>query len=319
MTTVILDDSLEFIELDFSKDDSENKEKAIAKLIGNNDLQVSSNNLHPLAGVGSFSTQGMMEYLNLAYNNHKGVVISPEIMWLLILNEIAQIVSERPEVFQEYFTYSTDNQKVEISVLSDDDTMLPVDKIVEKLKELCPIDVDVFFPEMNALVDNYQIASHSAFADAVSPYYNYSMFMCGIPKIHFVGSDDDWKNIQSSLFSIGAKIKDSIMEAYLGEVYSQIQKFIDRDVEVLSDMFGVERCGSGGQVEVIGWFQNFYYKTPDIKYTYNYSTSISTVEYKNLSTNKDFVMFTGVMSSSIGPEDFLVPYIDVLVAEKTNG
>lgn len=302
-----LDSSLKHIELVHSSEYVEDKADEIARIVGDDEL------IHSSSSDLSFFTKGFMEYLDLAYNKHKGAVISPEIIWLVILNEIATIVAERPETFRHLFTNSDEKEEI---LVESDSKVLPIYKIIEQLKLLCPSDIEMYFPDLEIQIAGYNFASHAAFADIVSPFYSYSMFMCGIPKVAFLGNDEDWYNILASLYKIECAMNDNMVSTYFARVRIVIQHFLNKDVEVLKKMFFVEMCGSGGQVEVFGWIRDLYYLVPPLKYTFNYATSISKVDYKCLTEQKDYSLYTGLMSATLDEDDFLIPNIDLILVEK---
>lgn len=259
-------------------------------------------------------TMGMMEYLNLAYNNHKGVYITPEQIWLIVLSEIATIVSNAPEQYEDVFT-SSKGEKQDILVRGSGHT-LPMDEIKKALIEIIPSEISTFFPQLETFDENYATASSIAFADVVSPYYSYSMYMCGIPEVRVVGTNSDWNNIVTCVDTISQLLNTSDITNYLDKVIAVINVFIfNVNPSFWKKMFYVERCGSGGQVEVLGWFRDMYNEVPSIKYTHNYPTGISSIQYKNITTNEKFEMYSGLMSCSLEDDGFLRPNIDKIVVK----
>ncbi len=243
-----------------------------------------------------------LEYLELCWAKHYGVVLTPDIIWYTILCEVALIIAEHPEKFRYLFTDSAD--KEEISVRSDSDTILPLDSIMTQLRSRIPNGLaDTFIMEFTTTTPNAREASYAAFADAVSPYYSYSMYSCGIPSVDIRGTENDWLSIVSSLQVI--KNIFNVHDAYLYKISIIVSKLLkvinsNPDSNFVKDIFRVERCGSGGQTEIYGWFSDLFRVQPkSARFSRNFSTHISNVKYKNLWTDRSFQMKQGLFYSTI--------------------
>ncbi len=118
------------------------------------------------------SVHGMMQYLELGYNTHKGVYITPEHIWILIMNEIASHISANPEFYREHFTDSDEQEMISIQAGGD---MLPMAEIVEELKKRVKFDLDIFHPDMQ-YVSNYPTSISSVKYENLSTGKNYNVF-----------------------------------------------------------------------------------------------------------------------------------------------
>lgn len=72
------------------------------------------------------------------------------------------------------------------------------------------------------------------------------------------------------------------------------------------DIFYVERCGSGHQQIVKGWFPELFDDFKGYKFMKAFPKHIAIVEYKNLSTDLSYKMKVGLFSSVIN-DGYLVP------------
>ncbi len=247
-----------------------------------------------------------MGYLQRCYNGHHGYVLSPDMIWYTLMCEFAGHIKKNVEEYRAIFSEEMDMQEISVEQCSTEEFMK---KIVAGLAGKVPVDIDTFFPEFTTSTEGSTFATMTAFADAVSPYYSYSMYMCGYPCVDVRGTKEDWEKIYVSFATIINTLF-NVKSEYVGNVEKIIKTIIssfDADEETpldffpdfFRDIFGVERCGSGSQETVTGWFASLYMETPKIGFVHNYSTHISQVTYKNLTTDERFKISTGIFGSDL--------------------
>jgi hypothetical protein len=239
----------------------------------------------------------------MAYDNHKGIIIKPDFIWHTVLYELSQLILANPEKYRDFFT--RDTEKIEILVPTEDMQLLPLNLIIDELMHLVPTDTQQFLLEFSTGTELSNMAINSAFCEAVSPYYDYMMFACGLPKIKVLGTDEDWDSIKDSC----SKLKDIFTDHkdYLDGVNRLVDKFRDLDdVAYLSRIFNYESEGSGGKLRIDGWVKVLV-SDEKIKNYNEVPNQVSRVEYKNISTNENFKLHCGLFSSDLDDEDYLVP------------
>ena len=264
---------------------------------------------------GTVNHLNYVKYLEICWANHLGVVLKPDHLWQIILCEIGSHVKDNAERYRHLFTDS--NEKKNIVVHTNDAVVLPLDEIVNQLKTLVPIGVDDFLPNFTTTTELSHFAFSAAFADAVSPYYNYMMFMCGFPKIRLEGEVDDWKKMKNSLSNLKrhfAALND-YFDRVNGHIDNVVAVLITNDASVFKTILSMERCGSGSQYTVEGWIKDFFVKEIDFAQTTNFPSCVSNVQYKNLDTDTDYEMKVGLLSSNV-VDGFLVPEFGYAVYEK---
>lgn len=237
-----------------------------------------------------------MEYLELAWANHLGVVVDPTFFWHMILSEFAIQIKAKPEQYRHLFT--TSDNKRDVVVYTNDPVVLPIDVIIAELNKLVPTDTTLFFPEFSTKTEQYTLATQIAFCDAVSPFYSYSMLMCGISSYDVRGTDVDWEllyNQTTKLNTILGMENPNLMIT----LKSLTNKSIRADVDFWISMFRLDRCGSGHQTEVDGWITEFYHALPTPKYVQNFSSHVGTVNYTYLPTGTKYTMYSGLFHSMI--------------------
>lgn len=248
-----------------------------------------------------------LSYLEEAWNNHLGVILTPDIIWNLLLTQLTEIVAENSEKYESLFT-KVPGIKTDIIVdQTDEPYILPLQSVINLLKGLVPTNTDTFLPNFSTTDEYSELANYAAFCDMVSPYYNYCIKMCGIPWIDVLGTGDDWIKLKACWDEI-AKL--FVCEAdYFNLVSGHLGRILHSKTNIWLEMFIPEKCGSGSQYEIGGWITELFYKKPSLKLVENYSSCISTVKYKYLPTNQNFVMYSGLLSSQFDAEgQYLYPY-----------
>jgi hypothetical protein len=294
---ILLDDSLEVKEL------RETTEVAFAaKLINNTNPPEDFEKKYRSHLHGDVFHQNYLYYLENCYNNHLGYVITPDIFWNIILNEFATLVKNNVEEYRDLFTDS--DEKKNILVEGSDPFELPMDLIMENLRQLVPTDVDRFIPEFSTSNEFTQYAHYCSFADMASPYYNYMMYCCGFSKVRIDGTKEDWELLASQLSGLSEMFTSEGVENYICKIMLNIRVIVrtfdgEVDDEFFTNIFSLEQCGSGHQVELSGWIKDFFMETPDVGYLENYSAGYAKVDYKYLPTNKDYNIYSGLFSSEL--------------------
>lgn len=257
--------------------------------------------------------KNFLEYLEYCWGNHLGVVIKPDIIWHILLCELSSIVKSNNEQYRHIFT--TSNEKKDISVMSGDPIIMPVVDLFNMLKRHIPTNTDDFLPEFSTSGIRSRHAFYTSFCDICSPFYEYWTYACGIPLIDVQGTSEDyllmsekWNNL-SKLFTNHA------------DYMSKVQKVLDdcfanlSNVSWWKEMFKLEKCGSGSQVEIFGWITDLFLTTPELRYSKNFSSCVSSFDYNNLNNDKKYKMQDGLFFSR-KEEDFLVPNFGFTVHEK---
>lgn len=267
---------------------------------------------------GEFRHINYVEYLEMAWGNHYGVVMSPDIFWFILLNESAGHIKDNSEHYRSLFTTAPEG-KIDIIIPTMDPQLIDLNVIAEELRKLVPTDIDIFIPQFSTSTVSSSFAFKAAFADAMSPYYNYMMFLCGIPKVKIMGDVEDWTKLNSGIDKLKSLLnKDEEIIKYFDRIQN-ISKLILKNLETPSadfwkGMFSLERCGSGGQVDVKGWIVDMYIKKPRPAFVNNFPTNAAKVSYKLLNTGQEFELKSGIFSSNI-EEGFLIPDFGYIINE----
>lgn len=300
MREIILDDSLIEIEADFKI-----LNQSIA--FGINETEFKSiTNLDIIH-------KNYLNYLGICWNKHYGVVISPTIIWNMVLSNLAFEVNEKPETYQKYFTESDEKQDI---IVNQGGNLINPEMLIKALEGKIPSKMlEYIFPIFSTNTEMSNIANYTAFLDMVSPYYNYGMLLCGIPKIKILGTNQDW----TSLMFILEKIRTIIPEfqEYLLTVANRVNLIINQTCN-FSEIFSLDRCGSGSQVMVSGWITELFIVQPVVPYPENFVSCISKIDYVNYNEGgKEYRLYAGLFTSEF-EEGYLVPAFNTQYFEKTS-
>lgn len=258
-----------------------------------------------------------LRYLGHCWQAHYGAIISPTILWNMVLSNLAFKVNKTPDVFKKYFTESDEKQEI---CVQQGENLINTALLIAGVSQKIPTKIlEHVFPKYSTDTEKAIIANYTAFLDMVSPYYNYSMYLCGIPKIRVLGTKEDWLLFEKKCGGISDVIPE--FENYLRNVREIIIGIIDGDINY-TNMFRLDECGSGSQVEVEGWIRDFFIEQPRVSYPENFISCISKIDYRNYNDNKDYRLYAGLFTSTI-EDGYLIPAFDniyfVKVATETKG
>jgi len=269
--------------------------------------------------VGTVFHNNYLDYLSKCYSSHNGIVIKPDYIWYTILCEIASIVKASPKTYQNIFTDS--DEKKDVLVYTDDPVKMPIDVLINSVFDLIPsgLKKDDILLKFSTVTENSTFAFSTSFLDAVSPYYNYMMYMCGYNKIKVMGTVDDYQLMKNSFGVLTELFNGTPMMDYFNKVGVVIDKIMNgfEDLEFWKNIFFVKYCGSGHQETAQGWFTALFNTYPRVAYVENFPTHISVVKYKNITTGKSFEMSNGILSS-VEEGDYLVPDFSFYINEQGN-
>lgn len=252
-----------------------------------------------------------LTYLEKCWSDHLGIVISPDIIWYTLLSELTIIIKKQPEAFRPLFSKSDEKQNIIIPC--DDPVVIDLDTLIKALSDKVPTDASHFLPEFTTSTVKSLHAFQATFCDMCSPYYNYMMYMCNIPKVDVQGTIDDWKSLSDKWFQLSTMVlgRHDAWSTSVSRILDALVKSFS-DTEFWKAIFNIKHCGSGGQTEIFGWFVDLFCTQPRIRYASNYSNHVSVVDYKQLSGDVDYKMSVGLFGSNM-QDGFMVPDFSYVV------
>ena len=257
-------------------------------------------------GDGEYYHKNYLNYLALCWNEHRGIVINPTILWNIVLNEIARHVNENSEEYRELFTEAKEGEdKTIIEIRNNHPTILNVAKVCEVLKDFVPTDMSSFLPSFSTDTENSKVVLYASFMDAVSSYYEYRMTRCGIPFAKIYGTDEDWTKFNTNLMILTETFPE--LELYFNRVSTIIFKLnhlvnCSDDTglkELFSTIYRKNSSMSGRPATIEGWITDFYIDNT-VRPINDYPTGVCLIEYSDHTNPRNIIYYkmTGGLLSS---------------------
>jgi len=254
-----------------------------------------------------------LAYLTRCWNDRLGAVLTPDILWYTLLSELVLIIRESPETYRHLFSKSSTKEEI---IVTAGGYVMPLATLVDLLADRVPTDTSTFLPKFTTTGPRAQHAMYAAFCDMCSPFYVYSMLLCGIPMIDIRGERQDYLEVVArwrQLTSHFSAVADYM--ARVDEVLINIVRGL-ADAKFWQGMFRLDHCGSGHQTVVRGWWSRLYRKQPELAYVGNFSPHVAKVSYKSLNYTpaKHLEMYDGLFFSRLDG-DLLIPQFGYVVME----
>ena len=157
----------------------------------------------------TFEKKSLIQGLIFAYKNHYPITISPDMIWLLILQGFSGFMDKYHELVREKFvnfegqkTLYINRYGIPVNLANDETWDGIIDECVEQIGEniggetISNLQAD--FTTTNAAT---LLASQASIMSAMKHYFKFEVLMggCGISYITLEGSLEDWEKIKSKL------------------------------------------------------------------------------------------------------------------------
>lgn len=246
--------------------------------------------------------------LSEAYSKHLKITLNPHDIWIVIMSEVVRSVSLKPENYRHLFT--TSSEKKMISVSSDSLTHMPIDSLSNALSGNVLFDSSIIFPDFSTSTPMVTQTVQAIFCDMAAPFYDYGMFLCGIPAIKLGGVQEDWTLLKSSFEKVVSTFNTEELKTYQTNVNIVLDKIIDtfndqdKYIDFWKDIFTLKNQGSGGDLFINGWIRELFLKDRELNKITNYTSSHGIVEYSQLNTGRKFAAIYGGFNTKKDNEGF---------------
>eukprot|EP00397_Hematodinium_sp_SG-2012_P048102 GEMP01054966.1.p1 GENE.GEMP01054966.1~~GEMP01054966.1.p1 ORF type:complete len:401 (+),score=92.02 GEMP01054966.1:165-1367(+) len=181
---------------------------------------------------------GFINYLNYCWSSHNGVVLTPDILWFTILTEIALSVNAAPEAFRAIYTDAPEGaEKKEVLIGNFPSDPQFLHEFCAKLKELVPVNVDLFLPKFSTTGPEAEMAICSAFLQAAAEFY-FIRGGCGIPRVAVRGTSADYAKMVDNLDAMKAfwPVKDGTMRSRYGICAVTGKQYLEKAIDICSQI-----------------------------------------------------------------------------------
>jgi len=268
--------------------------------------------------------EGYLGYLSKAWGNHYSVVLRPDDVWFMILNELSTAIAKNSSWYATLFTKTPETKQLVLTLADDVESINPA-SVVDALKDRVPSKVDDFIPKFSTSTPNSIMAMNVAFCDLVSPFYSYGTYLCGIPSIRVEGNREDWELAQLKLQLLSELFNKDDLQTYLQRclyIVNNISDALDgkKSVDFFKRMVRVTKCGSGHQFEMDGWILQLLNKIDFIRpiQLEGLPPLMSNIKYFNVETKRMFILYCGLFYSNI-VDGFMIPEYESARVEVIGG
>lgn len=239
---------------------------------------------------------GLMGLVSHCYSNHLPLAIAPHDVWILLMSEITKEIAKNPEQYRQFFTKS--DKKETICVPSGSMTQMPMDVLSQALAQKVLFDSTIILQDFSTQTPMVAQTIQAIFCDMASPFYDYGMFMCGIPSIELLGTLQDWQKVLTGFTQIVNVFNTTPLKNYLEKARPILEQFInalngDADTQFWRDIFTQKNVGSGGDLQINGWITSLFVQDQKFAKITNFTDTHGVVKYKQLQSNEEFVAVYG--------------------------
>ncbi len=225
--------------------------------------------------LGFTSKDVMFQFFVKAYAEHRPIVLSPDIVWMLIGQGFSHYVNENAEQLRDLLV--SHQGKKELTVETEENLLLPdadwepsLDLFFQQIVENSKGDV------ANMMVANFtttgkveRMASQILLMDVMKSYFEYivSYASCGIPSITLEGTPEDWQKVldkaqQLKKYGLDWWVKDltPILQEFVNASQGRVNQHFWQCIVKTRSIEEIDRGGCGWTVptHVDGWFLKFF-------------------------------------------------------------
>lgn len=218
------------------------------------------------------SDNGFLHAVMQAYSEHLALRVSPDDLWIAILQQFAQHVTLHAEEFRGDFVQHGGKKELVVKGRGTGpwDTDWPglVGGFAELIRDnTVAAAADAFEPSFSTTTATTRCAALGMLMNAMEEYFSYTAeFCCGIPEVVLVGTRNDWTELQAKVAGLGAlgAAGASVAEWLRGldGILTQFIRTYDGAVDETfwSQILSETTYGSGSTV-FSGWLNSFFLYT----------------------------------------------------------
>lgn len=173
---------------------------------------------HPLIAAAHF-----------AFSEHRPLTLSPDVIWVTIVQGLAQHVRLNAETYRDQFVSHVGKKVIEIThpELYHKSPENPWDEVVDQLMTAVRREagdrISHFVSDFGTTGPLERMVSEVAVLDLVQPYFTYNVkCICGIPSISLEGNVDDWKRLRDKV----ELLQPFDLDLWLGSLRSICDQFV---------------------------------------------------------------------------------------------
>ncbi|XP_070532289.1 uncharacterized protein [Ptychodera flava] len=210
--------------------------------------------------VSSDGLHGLVQAVDLAYDNHYPLVLSPDMIWLCITQGLAIHINENSEELREKFVSHSGKKKIKVrrddfaKGLATNPWPEVFGEFSEKIKdEIGVTNYDLITPNFTTTGPIEKAVGDIALMDTMQSYFTYMVeTMCGIPSITLEGTEEDWIAIRDK----AEQLEQYKLKWWTKQLLPVLDQFVNASRGTINREFwsGIYKIagGSGGPY-ITGW------------------------------------------------------------------
>ncbi|KAJ9059119.1 hypothetical protein DSO57_1005918 [Entomophthora muscae] len=211
---------------------------------------------------------GLLEAVHLAYSQHHGLTLSPEKMFITILQGVAIHINQNPEKHRAALGIKHDG-KVQLGIRYDNMTLgstennwpLVFNTFKRMLGGFLPEDIfSQLEKPFTTSTDLSVVVTSITIMDSFKAYFEYILStLCGIPEVTLQGTPEDWIDLKNRAQNLLQRLEG--LDKWEATLVPVLDQFISAsqgkpDVEFWKSIYKLR--GISGFPDVSGWINAFF-------------------------------------------------------------
>jgi len=181
---------------------------------------------------------GFMSAIHWAYIQHYPLKLSVSDFILMIGQGLAKHMEKHAETLRKEFVNHDGKELIEIKRADlipgreDNDWSTVFGQFTDEIKKRIKTDLyEVMIDNTSVATKLSRISSEIAIMDAFKQYFEYQVtFICGIPKITLIGSNEDWEKLRSKVKKLKELNKDNrlLLDFWLDKLVPLVDQIVDQ-------------------------------------------------------------------------------------------
>ncbi len=199
-----------------------------------------------------------------AFCHHLPILLTPDVLWLTLLQGVANHVHRDPEATRAFFVSHQGKELIRVrhDALSPGDPNSPWPEVFpmfsHQLERRLDKRHDLLLPRFSTTGPVERIAAEIALMDVVKSFFRFEVrTLCGIPRVTLAGTPEDWRDIRARM----QNFREIGLEAWIDHLKPVLDGLVatsegDIDVSFWRDFYN-EHEHSGG-IAITGWIARLF-------------------------------------------------------------
>lgn len=212
----------------------------------------------------------------IAFQEHKSLILSPDMIWLKILQTVSRHINDNPEAYRD-LTFVEHGKRALVIETAVDIFNKDVnwDSILDSFETMILQNInkdlgETISPDFSTTTPVEKIVSKITLMDMMKPYFEFVVrhYVCGIPTITLLGSPEDWKHIlekavKLSIFSglyVWIEELKPILKEFVNASKGKVKKTFWRSIVMKRHPKELHTggCAPRNNPALTGWILKFY-------------------------------------------------------------